>query len=69
MKGAANLIPDILEHSNLTGLPTYVLNDAELAAVAARALVKENTEPILVITVGFGIGAAVALRVPNEINP
>lgn len=54
------IVTDILTAADLTDIPCILLNDAELAAigVATRTVVQTTT---LVITVGFGIGAALVL--------
>jgi len=53
------LARDLVESSGLAGVPTFVLNDAELAAVAAaRNPVVPRAQPVLVLTIGFGVGAA-----------
>lgn len=57
------IVPEILAAAGLAGVPTLLLNDAELAAlgVAARPPI---TAPALVITVGFGIGGALLRSSP-----
>lgn len=55
------IVAEILAAADLTHLPGVLLNDAELAAIG----VAESTPiaaPALVLTVGFGIGAAIVLR-------
>jgi predicted NBD/HSP70 family sugar kinase len=53
------LVGDLVQASGLAGIPTFVLNDAELAAVAAaRDSRVSRRRPALVLTVGFGVGAA-----------
>jgi hypothetical protein len=53
------LVHDLLRASGLAGIPTFVLNDAELAGVeaAGNPLVPRG-EPTLVLTIGFGVGGA-----------
>jgi hypothetical protein len=52
------LVADLVAASGLD-VPTFVLNDAELAAVAAaRDPLVPRAEPTLVLTIGFGVGAA-----------
>jgi hypothetical protein len=66
------LVRDLVLASDLGGVPTFVLNDAELAAVAAARHLNRNprtgseppamqvprARPTLVLTCGFGVGAA-----------
>lgn len=51
------IVPEFLAAAGLAGVPTFICNDAELAAigVAARAPVAATT---LVLTIGFGVGGA-----------
>jgi len=65
MEGDGTLLRDVLEISGLTGVPLLVLNDAELAAHSARLDSRlAKFRKVLVITLGFGIGAALINRSP-----
>jgi hypothetical protein len=54
-QGEAALVPAILERSKLAPREVLVLNDAELAAETALL---DHPAPLLVLTLGFGPGAA-----------
>ena len=60
MAGDALLLPDVVAAAGLGDTGILVLNDAELAAHSARltARVQAGT---LVLTIGFGVGAALLL--------
>ena len=60
MAGDALLLPDVVAAAGLGDTGILVLNDAELAAISARlaAPVQAGT---LVLTLGFGVGAALLL--------
>jgi len=63
MAGDRLLLPDALKQAGLAGLPLFVLNDAELAALGA--LTDERLakfRKVLVLTLGFGLGAALIHR-------
>ncbi len=63
MAGDAMLVPDVLRRAGLEHLPTLVLNDAEMAAFeASRGLPRPKT---LVLTLGFGVGAALVEKPPR----
>jgi hypothetical protein len=63
LRGYRNLIPDALEQAGLRDVPVFVLNDAELAAHSARLDPRlANYRKVLVLTLGFGIGAALIHR-------
>jgi hypothetical protein len=63
MSGDRALLPDALEMAGLAGLPLFVLNDAELAALSARLDARlDGFRKVLVLTLGFGIGAALIHR-------
>jgi hypothetical protein len=63
LRGYRELIPDALALADLPDVPAFVVNDAELAAFAARADPRlVGFRKILVLTVGFGIGAALVSR-------
>jgi hypothetical protein len=63
MRGDHTLLPDALEMAGLAGLPLFVLNDAELAALSALADARlAGFRKVLVLTLGFGIGAALIDR-------
>ena len=63
MRGAQTLLPEALEMAGLPDLPLFVLNDAELAAFTARADPRlAQYRKVLVLTLGFGIGAALICR-------
>lgn len=57
MQGDTALLPDAMRMAGMPEMPLLVLNDAELAALSAceEAAV---TPPTLVLTLGFGVGAA-----------
>jgi hypothetical protein len=57
------IVPEILAAAGLAHLPCVLLNDAELAAIGVAAHTQITT-PTLVLTVGFGIGAALVLPGP-----
>jgi hypothetical protein len=52
-----SLVPELLEAAGLGPVPTWLVNDAELAAIglADQGLAQDGT---LVLTVGFGVGGA-----------
>jgi hypothetical protein len=59
MQGDRTLLRDAADLAGLPGLPLFVLNDAELAALGARLDARLNGfGKVLVLTLGFGIGAA-----------
>jgi hypothetical protein len=63
--GYRELIPDALELAGLADVTAFVLNDAELAAFGTRddpGLA--GYRKILVLTLGFGLGAALVSRAP-----
>ena len=63
--GYRELIPDTIELAGLADVAAFVLNDAELAALSARAdPALASCRKILVLTLGFGIGAALVSRAP-----
>jgi hypothetical protein len=63
MKGDQMLLPDALKLAGLAGIPLFVLNDAELAAFSALSDARlTGFRKILVLTLGFGIGAALIHR-------
>jgi hypothetical protein len=63
MKHDRALLPDALGLAGLSGIPLLILNDAELAAFSARAEPRlARFHKILVLTLGFGIGAALVCR-------
>jgi hypothetical protein len=63
MKGDSTLLPDALQLAGLPDLPLFVLNDAELAALTARLDERlAGFRKVLVLTLGFGIGAALIQR-------
>lgn len=63
LRGYREFIPDTLELAGLADVPAFVLNDAELAALSARADARlAGFRKILVLTLGFGIGAALVCR-------
>lgn len=55
--GDRDLLPDVLAQVHLAPEVVGVLNDAALAAASAR-LLPEVTDRTLVLTLGFGLGAA-----------
>jgi hypothetical protein len=63
MKDDLMLLPEALQLAGLAGLPLFVLNDAELAALSARLDARlAGFRKVLVLTLGFGIGAALIQR-------
>ena len=57
--GDRMLIADLVAAAGLEGVPAFVLNDAELAAVSVAAAAEEEARAgTLVLTVGLGVGAA-----------
>ncbi len=59
MQGDRTLLRDATDLAGLPGLPLFVLNDAELAALGAREDPRlAGFGKVLVLTLGFGIGAA-----------
>ena len=50
------IVPEILAAAGLDEVPTLLLNDAELAAIGVAA--DPFAAPALVLTLGFGVGAA-----------
>ena len=51
------IVAEILAAAGLTGTPTWLLNDAELAAIGVAAQ-GPVAAPTLVLTLGFGVGGA-----------
>jgi hypothetical protein len=63
MKHDRALLPDALAFAGLSDVPVLALNDAELAAFSARQDPRlARYRKILVLTLGFGIGAALVCR-------
>jgi len=63
MAGDRALLPDALKLAGLAGVPLFVLNDAELAAHSALLDARlAGFRKVLVLTLGFGIGAALIHR-------
>lgn len=61
MAGDVTLVADALHVAGLAETPAWVLNDAELAAATARLdsrLPPPGQGAVLVLTLGFGLGAA-----------
>ena len=62
-KNDRTLLTDALHMAGLDDLPLLLLSDAELAAHSARADPRvADFRKVLVITLGFGIGAALIHR-------
>ncbi len=58
-EGNVDLVANALDHANLGGCAVTVLNDAELAALSvAVSPAAMGGQRILVVTIGFGVGAA-----------
>ena len=55
MAGDVDLVTDALACAGMSGTETLLLNDAELAALSALPIARGRA---LVLTVGFGVGAA-----------
>lgn len=63
MRGDRALLPEAMAMAGLAGRPLLVLNDAELAALSARLDARvAGLRKVLVLTLGFGIGAALIRR-------
>lgn len=63
MAGDSGLINDVMQEAALSPQRVLVLNDAELAALDAVAEPRlANCEKTLVLTLGFGVGAALVVR-------
>jgi hypothetical protein len=63
MQGDRMLLPDGLQMAGLDDVPLFVLHDAELAALSARLDPRlAGFRKVLVLTLGFGIGAALIHR-------
>lgn len=62
LQGDTHLVSDIVAFTGWKPTRVLVLNDAELAAVAAGLDVRTHGTLTLVLTLGFGVGAA--LRLP-----
>ena len=63
MQGERMLLPDALRMAGLADAPLLVLHDAELAALSARLDARlTGFRKVLVLTLGFGIGAALIHR-------
>jgi predicted NBD/HSP70 family sugar kinase len=63
MRGDRTLLPDALQMAGLTNVPLFVLNDAELAALGALTDPRlAGFNKVLVLTLGFGLGAALIAR-------
>jgi hypothetical protein len=59
LTGNTAFVPDCLTAAGLNHVPTFILNDAELAALSARQeLHPVSSRKTLVLTIGFGVGAA-----------
>lgn len=64
--GAANtLVDEILTRGGCAGVTAAVVNDAVLAAWALVVRAPSQTEARLVLTLGLGVGAALAPRSPS----
>jgi hypothetical protein len=62
LRGDVQLVPDALALAGLAPRIVFLLNDAELAALSALADVRVSpAKRTLVLTVGFGLGAALLL--------
>jgi hypothetical protein len=61
LQGDAALVPDVLAATGWSPARVLVLNDAELAAVAAGLDPRTHGALTLVLTLGFGVGAALLL--------
>lgn len=62
LQGDVAFVPDVLARAGWCPDRVLVLNDAELAAVAAGLDPRTHGTPTLVLTLGFGVGGA--LRLP-----
>lgn len=70
MAGDDSLIADAMAAAGLKPRHVLVLNDAELAAMDALAdEALQGCAKTLVLTLGFGLGAAIAIRNPIEGRP
>jgi hypothetical protein len=60
MKGNSELIEQILNHAELDNIKVILLNDAELTCYTALSDKRlDGFKKVLVVTLGFGVGAAV----------
>jgi hypothetical protein len=67
MAGDGLLIPDAMMAAGMTPRRVLVMNDAELATLdALDEAALRSCAKTLVITLGFGLGAALAFRTPAE---
>jgi len=57
------IVNDLLNASSLTNVPTWIVNDAELAAIGLLAE-SRSSNATLVLTIGHGVGAALILGEP-----
>jgi hypothetical protein len=59
LEGDADFVEEVLAQAGLGGVPCLVLNDAVLAALSARELfARQLPARTLVVTLGYGVGAA-----------
>jgi len=61
LQGDADFVPDVLTAAGWHPTRVLVLNDAELAAVAASLDLRTRDTLTLVLTLGFGVGGALLL--------
>lgn len=60
LEGDAHIVEEAIAEAGLADCPCVYLNDAVLAALAARSLLANQLpSPTLVVTLGFGVGGAV----------
>ena len=68
MRDDRALPADILRMTGLHDIPLFLLNDAELAALSARCDPRLTSfNKVLVLTLGYGIGAALMQRVQGTL--
>jgi hypothetical protein len=66
MRNDRKLLPEVMERAGVPHIPLYVINDAELAALGALSYKPLAAfGKILVLTLGYGIGAALIDRSPR----
>jgi hypothetical protein len=62
LEGDDTFIEEVLRAAGLEGVPAFILNDAELAAASARLSPDVPADRVtLVLTLGFGVGAALLM--------
>ena len=63
LEGDGQFADAVLAEAGLADLPCMLVNDAELAAISARARWGERLPPqTLVLTLGYGVGGALLVK-------